>query len=216
MPLSNWPSSKRLSKSLLQGGKYFITLSLYRSIHRALIRELREKYAHVAFDIETSQMPSPWIQKERFMLEKQLITKYHTLLESRQAGPHFLQRAALARLCAQELHERDGRDYNLLAYSIMSNHLYLVLDIKSSFGEEPLQEYEFKSSILAKFKERTAQGCNRLLGRSGPFWDKEDLSIAIRDRHMLKNIKKYIISHPTKRGLVNHWNDHEFTYLCFD
>lgn len=58
------------------------------------------------------------------------------------------------------------------------------------------------SSIMHSLKSYTANQANELLGRSGPFWQKESYDHWVRDDDELERIVLYINANPVKAGLV--------------
>ncbi len=62
-------------------------------------------------------------------------------------------------------------------------------------------------------KGRSARSANRILQRSGRFWQDESYDHFVRDEHELENIIRYILYNPVVAGLAKNWQDWPFTYL---
>jgi REP element-mobilizing transposase RayT len=99
----------------------------------------------------------------------------------------------------------------------MSNHLHVVF--APFLNERDLQEEPsrkglmFKSShppldaIMHSLKSFTAQEANKLLGRSGSFWEAESYDRYIRTRDEYERVVAYVLNNPVKAGLVQRWQD---------
>ncbi len=67
--------------------------------------------------------------------------------------------------------------------------------------------------ILQSLKRFTAQECNKKLGRTGKFWQKESYDHYVRNHKELQNIINYTLQNPVKAGLVKEWQDWPFSYV---
>jgi len=118
----------------------------------------------------------------------------------------------------EQIHRFDGELYDLIAYSIMSNHVHLLVDTNQ---EEPNELLDTKiydnhselSYILKRIKGASARYANKELGISGRFWNKENYDIYIRNEKMLKNVIGYILDNPVKSGIVKNWKKYPGNYL---
>ena len=141
----------------------------------------------------------------------ELARRHFAMLESwldrATIGPTWLADARVANLVAESLHYRDGRTYRLDAYSIMPNHVHSVFaPLAQNDLPKPL------ASIMHSLKRNTARRANRVLDRSGAFWEHESFDHYIRDRTEGKRIVKYVIENPVKAGLVKSWKDWPWNY----
>jgi putative transposase len=89
-------------------------------------------------------------------------------------GEHWLGDERVATILAEEIHRLDGESYRLLAYTIMPNHVHLLIDISDfrrkspSYSEGITRNYPV-TEILRLLKGRTARYCNQALGKADPF-----------------------------------------------
>jgi putative transposase len=88
----------------------------------------------------------------------------------------------------------DGQRYRLLAWVIMPNHVHVLLETSAG---HPI------SSIMHAWKPFTANAANRILGRTGRFWQPEYFDRAIRDERHLASAIEYIHQNPVRAGLVD-------------
>jgi REP element-mobilizing transposase RayT len=108
-------------------------------------------------------------------------------------GECWLRQAAVAGIVQESLWHFDGVRYGVLAWVIMPNHVHALFDIWGI----PMAD------IMRSWKGFTARQANRLLGRSGAFWEANYFDTAIRDEGHLRRAIQYIENNPVKAGLVS-------------
>lgn len=130
--------------------------------------------------------------------------KFDALLDGCSSGPAWLRRDAVASIVAESLHYRDGKVYDLVAYSIMPNHVHLLAHVGrpvwSSYTRKPSEPYAV-TKILENLKWYTALKCNEVLGRSGQFWEHESYDHVVREGRLFATIR-YVLDNPVRAGLV--------------
>src|SRR5205085_9861971 len=87
-------------------------------------------------------------------------------------GSCWLRRPEIARLVADTLAKFNRVQFRLVAWCVMPNHVHLVL--------QPLDGFEVPR-ILHSLKSWTAKAANKLLNRTGEFWQAEYYDHLIRD-----------------------------------
>jgi len=117
----------------------------------------------------------------------------------------------IAALVRGNLHHLDGGIYHLLAYCIMPNHVHVLHqptadlapadDAPSPDDEEPAPSGPL-AAIMRRLKSYTAREANRLLGRSGQFWQRESYDHWVRDDDELLRLVEYVIWNPVNAGLA--------------
>ena len=113
------------------------------------------------------------------------------LLDNARTGPLFLRQPEIAQLVVDAIHYCDGKQYQLHSYVVMANHVHLLVT--------PLVPVSKVTQTLKRF---TAREANRMLGRSGRFWQEESYDRLVRDRAECERILRYIEWNPVKCGLV--------------
>lgn len=197
------------------GAAFFVTFRLRGSIPIIRLLELRERYEEslkrLKGDVNYDEVCAR-IRSEYFF-------QYERLLEEINDGPRYLALESVGELVAEQLHRFDGDLYDLIAYSIMSNHVHILIDSSiqlpthmdvsnlECLNIEPLQ------NIMKRIKGPSAIYANRLLNRSGKFWQRESYDHVIRNAREFKNIAAYILNNPVKAGVVVEWQEHRFIYL---
>lgn len=107
-------------------------------------------------------------------------------------GECWLRRADAAGIVEEKLLAGQGRDYALQAWVIMPNHVHLVVDV----WQTPL------SKLVKQWKGATAVKVNRLIGRTGHFWQEDYFDMLIRDAKHLAQAIRYVENNPTKAKFV--------------
>ena len=156
---------------------------------------------------------------------RQWFRKFEKTLDSAESGPVWLKDDRIAKEVAESLHYRDGKMYCLDAYCIMSNHVHVVftpltmqssstdvVDSVEKTGQTKDLYYTPLSSIMQSLKGYTARKANRLLDRSGAFWQRESYDHVIRDASEWQRIITYVLNNPVKAGLVDAWEKWQWSY----
>jgi putative transposase len=105
-----------------------------------------------------------------------------------------------------------------VCYSIMSNHVHLVIDTSiqlTDIHDDHQLEMQYKplECIMKSIKGPSAWYANKYLKRSGQFWERESYDIYIRNEKMLNNVIIYTLENPVKVGLVDNWELYTGNYL---
>src|SRR5207245_2988979 len=101
-----------------------------------------------------------------------------------------------------------GTEYTLDVYSIMPNHVHAVFEpLMLNNLPKPL------SLIMHSLKRHTAERANRILNRTGKFWEHESFDHYIRNRAEWKRIVEYVLENPVKAGLVKSWTEWPWNYV---
>jgi len=133
-----------------------------------------------------------------------IFNKYDSLIEDPNNNIKYLRDSKIAEICKHSLHFSNGKDYKLICYCIMPNHIHVVFELvnqKKSIGD-----------IMGAIKRNSAKEANKVLNRSGPFWQAESFDRLVRDDKELYFIIKYVLLNPVNAGLVTDWNEWKYTY----
>ncbi len=107
-------------------------------------------------------------------------------------GACFLRDDRLAEEVEKSLLHFDGERYALHAWCVMPNHVHTLFTPEPGFD---------MSEISFSWKSFTANKCNKLLGRTGKFWEREPFDRFIRNEQHYRNAIAYIENNPVKAGL---------------
>ncbi len=94
-------------------GTYFITYRLANSIPIDMLKKLEHNSA-----------------ENNFYNFRRLFQKYDSLLDAGNGGVSYLGDDKIAEFCKSTLHYQDNKDYNLICYTIMPNHVHLVFTLR--------------------------------------------------------------------------------------
>jgi len=134
------------------------------------------------------------------MAYKKIFAKWDQHLDTSRNGPMWLEQPEIAEMISIELKNNDGNLYILEAFSIMPNHVHLVITPLSHNDE-----YYQLAQIMRLIKGRTARQANLLLGRQGEFWQHESYDHVVRDVKELERIIFYVVDNPLRAGLPARW-----------
>ena len=180
------------------GATLFVTYRLADSLPQHLIQQLLDEREAMEKQLATIANPAQRRQ-QRGQEHKRLFAKWDHFLDNAQSGPMWLKETAVAQIIANSLHHLDGKQYDLDCYCLMSNHAHVVFT--------PLEEengrYVALPRIMHSLKGYTATEANRVLGRSGCFWQEESYDHIVRDEAELNRIRRYVLYNPVKAGLVD-------------
>ena len=123
---------------------------------------------------------------------KRLAEAYHETIEAaleRGDGPDWLNNPEVAQLVVNAMKHFEGQRYELLTWCVMPNHVHAIIRL--------LGDYKL-SSIIQSWKSFSAHECNRILNRTGGFWQQESYDHLIRGGDDFYNQRDYIVRHKTE------------------
>lgn len=200
------------------GGTFFVTFRLYNSIPKSQLFKLKADFENRMEELKLCKAQEGW----RKMLHKarsDLFLRYDNLLDQSTRGPHFLKKPVIAEIIKEQLHRFNGKLYQLLAYTVMSNHVHILIDTSLQLPEEydPIlwESFDFKplDEIMRRIKGASARYANIQLEREGRFWQSESYDCLITSDKQLDNVIAYILSNPVKAGLVDNWEKYPYSYV---
>jgi len=103
----------------------------------------------------------------------------------------------IAPIIIRALHHFDGKRYLLYDYTVMPDHVHLIIKPLLCDGRvEPL------ARIMQGIKGWTAWQINQLLGRRGALWQAGRYDRIIRNRDDYEETARYIWANPVAAGFV--------------
>ena len=175
----------------MEGAIYSVTIRLADSLPQGVI----ESYKFEAKDlVKTAEHLGRELSKsERKRLQELFDEKIQTALDA-GAGACHLAKPKIAEMVAGALRFFDGQRYDLLAWSVMPNHVHVVF---YPHHGHPLAE------ILHSWKSYTSKEANKILGSEGQFWEREYYDHLVRDAEELERVIRYVVENPRKAKLQN-------------
>lgn len=197
---------------------FFITFRLAGSLPREVVLQLKEEQE----EAENRLVKTPNSKgKVKLLYEqaKRYFGKFDEFLDKATTGPRWLESPNVAAVVAKAIHNCDGKEYELYAHCIMSNHVHMVFSIESAPAHNKRTEVRSTynqyliTKILRRLKGSSAREANKILNRAGDFWQHESYDHVIRDGNELERVIKYVLDNPVKAGLCSYWKEWKWTYL---
>ncbi|MCD4792508.1 MAG: diaminopimelate epimerase [Bacteroidales bacterium] len=176
-------------------GVFFITFRLHGTLPKHITESIKDNY-----EVEIAKCKN---QNEKNEVHKEYFEEYDSLLDSFELSGNLLKEDKNAEIVKEAIHYRDGKDYTLICYTIMLNHVHLIF--------YKAQKQVFR--ILGSLKRHTSRQINLLNDTTGTkVWQKESYDNLIKNRNELATKIKFTVNNPVKAGLVNNWKDWKYTY----
>lgn len=109
-------------------------------------------------------------------------------------GECYLRNGEIAQVVYKTLVHFDKIRYNLHAWCIMPNHVHVIVEMIGNFD---------LSKIVHSWKSYSAHEANKILGRSGAFWQRDAYNHIIRSRKEYEFQIQYVWKNPEKACLKN-------------
>jgi putative transposase len=209
------------------GYTYFVTYRLSGSLPLEVIKKLkgeREKQLK-----EIAGISDKSIQQEKYKkMQSVYFGKFDKLLDASDYGPTWVKQKEIAQIVKDAIHFYDKKKYDLICYTIMSNHVHQVFTpIVGRISDSTNQQIEAEVSrnrvsgyivtkILQDLKRFTARECNKILTRTGAFWQHESYDHVVRNYDELQRIVEYVLNNPVKASLCEKWEDWKWSYCNFN
>jgi len=148
-------------------------------------------------------LPAEAIEKLKLMTAPVPDADRDALLDAGM-GNCWLREPEVARIVEDSLLHFDGTRYQLIAWTIMPNHVHALI--------EPRDGYSL-GHIVSSWKRFSARMANRLLGRSGSFWQDDYWDTYIRNETHFASTVAYIENNPVKAGLVKDVADWPWNHI---
>jgi len=193
---------RRLPHWDIPDATYFVTTCLDGSVPARGLLALNRYRQH----LDANPCPAGLSATEREVRQHQLVFARFDQLIDDQPAVRFLASPVTATCVRDALFHFAGVRYHLLAYVVMPSHFHWLF--------HPLPEWEAtregtaarrtaRETIMHSIKSYTGNRCNRLLERTGLFWQDESYDHVVRDDDELLRIIEYIEHNPVKAGLVS-------------
>jgi len=209
------------------GYTYFITFRLTGSLPISIIQKLiAERESNLK---EIAAIKNLKEKSEKYhAYQTAYFERFDSFLDTYHYGQYWLGQESIATIVKEAFHFYDAKAYDLLCYCIMSNHVHLVMTpivdrISDPTGETISVEESrngvstyIVTKILQDLKRYTAGKCNKILNRTGNFWQYESYDHIVRDENDLIRIINYTLNNPVKIGLVTGWKNWKWSYYKYD
>ncbi len=198
------------------GAAHFITFRLYGSLSSTFLEKMqKEKHRLIQRPLSESQTSAG----QRKTIHKKLFSRFDAQLDNATENL-WLAETAVASMVRASLFFHHEKKYQLLAYTIMGNHVHLLLlpllehRARQDYADADLGEVRDKGNLLAaimhSLKSYTAHEANKILNRGGQFWQHESYDHWVRDDDEMERVVDYINLNAVRAGLVK--SPHEYPW----
>lgn len=185
---------RNLPHYYLPNSTYFITFRVKDSIPLKNLLRIKLKYDKLRST-----------QKSKSDINDNYFYEYDSLLNDFNSCK-YLDNRELSNIVKVELHKYDGKEYKLICYSILPNHVHLIFHLTENARSI--------SKIMQAIKRVSAYKINVVLKRKGSFWQSESYDHLVRDDEELLDIINYTLLNPVKAGIIENWKDYKNNYLA--
>lgn len=229
---------RNLPHYLPLGYAFFVTFRLANSLPLHIINKLQEQHKNNINRITGIISKSAKLETYNEYQQK-YFEEFDSWLDRYEESPKWLADERIITIIKGIIHSLDEKEYDLIAYTIMPNHVHIVFRpiIDRDSSRSPQQNaanndtnaqgndmnvvlHNKKTSIvtetLRRIKGSAARECNKILNRSGSFWQHESYDHVVRDSDDLNRIVEYVLNNPIKAGLCSKWEDWKGSYCNFN
>lgn len=220
---------------------FHVTFRLAGSVPVETVLKLKQEHEEIKKSVQKIKSATEQ-RKLRHECGASYFSRFDEFADRATDGRFWLSEDSIAAKVAEIIHVQDGKDYDLLAYCLMSNHVHLLatfwepttdsaeVDVERSSDRCGLttgatskrnERTEVRSTTaqyiltkaLRRIKGASAYECNKLLNRRGAFWHHESYDHMVRNEAELQRTIWYILENPVKAGLCRDWRDWKWSYV---
>lgn len=147
---------------------------------------------------------APLDTEARAAASREQRTKLEDYLD-RGLGECFFRDPRIAALAESAMLHHHGQRFRMLAWVIMPNHVHALIEV----GPVPL------SKIVQNWKSIVAVEANKLLGRTGQFWQVDYWDTYMRNEEQMRKAIRYIENNPVKANLCRLPEEYPFSSARF-
>jgi putative DNA methylase len=173
--MPDWSSRGYIPHFTGNGVTQHITFRLPDSMPRAVIE---------GWEMELKTLPESKRQQQRYELVERYLDAGH--------GACHLREAQCAEVVQNAILFFAGERHDLHAWCVMPNHVHALMT--------PYEGWTW-SEIAGSWLSFSAKECNKILGRTGQFWQREPFDRYMRDQKHFEKTVQYIENNPVKAGL---------------
>jgi replication-associated recombination protein RarA len=163
------------------GAMYFVTWRTADSMPRERVDQwMKEREAWL------NAHPEPWSLHDEEEYYRLFPDRWEAWLDEGN-GECLLARPEVRQIIEELLRHEDGTKYQLEDFIVMPNHVHVLV---SPLGNHTLSE------ITQAWKSTAAHRVNKVLGRTGTFWQKESFDHIVRSAEQAQKFRRYIQENP--------------------
>jgi REP element-mobilizing transposase RayT len=193
-----------------RGATFLVNFRLAGSLPTEVVEQLRTQAEQVNKELLTIKDQEARSRK-RDTEQRRLFSKWDDALHESQTGPFWLREDGIAQVVADSILFHNGDWFDVLAYCIMPNHVHVVL---TPYASSDTTDYSL-TKIMHNIKRNSANHANKILDRTGAFWQHESYDHFARDEKELERIIKYVLYNPVKARLVKEQSQWKWSYCQY-
>jgi REP element-mobilizing transposase RayT len=143
----------------------------------------------------------------RLRIHKQLFGVYDRYLDT-AAKIDWLARPEVAGVIRENLYNHHGKQYHLLAYCVMPNHVHGIIEVLHEPAEraQATDDMPTLSLVVRSFKAEVSRRAHSELSFAGEIWQQNFFDRVIRDAKDAANAERYISENPIRwEGQQKRW-----------
>ena len=179
-------ASRKLPHWSADHATYWVTYRLADSIPKIKLDAWKTELAEW-----TVKHPPPWDEATKKEHRERFTLRIEKWLDAGM-GSCALARPDVREEARKSLLWFEGERFELRGAVIMPTHVHCVI--------KPFKGHTI-SSILKSIKNASGLRANRILGKTGAFWQAESYDHIVRDETQYENCLRYIRENPLKAGL---------------
>lgn len=179
---------------------YFVTIRLAGSMPAVVLEQWRRERDEI--ELRAKELKGSLTEHEMHQLERLFSNRIEEYLDSGK-GECWLKNPEIAELVTGAFKYFDGIRYRLFAWCVMPNHAHVVFSPAPAPGNLSSELIP----ILHSWKSYTAHKANKILGRSGSFWQEEYYDHRIRNEEEFWFYVRYTLNNPVAAKLCENWRE---------
>ena len=192
---------RNLPHILPDDGVFFVTFRIHNSLPLNILVNLKSEYEKEIKLARSTIKNSKILKTQLSGIYNNYFSDFDNLLDT-YLSEFDLTNDSIAQIIKDSLFYLDKKDYKLISYCIMPNHVHMII--------YKLQKPLYK--IMQVLKGFTAREINKVLNRKGKFWHIESYDNVVRSRNELHNKIEYVLNNPVKAGLVANRDNWQHSY----
>ena len=177
---------RNLPHILPDDGVFFITYRINNSLPLNVLIGLKSEYEKEVKSAKAAVLNSKLLNSRLNEIYDEYFYEFDSLLDRYVNNFDLSVNEKLSKIIADSIYYLDNKNYKLICYCIMPNHVHLIIYKL----RKPLFE------IMKVLKGYSAREINKELGRKGKFWHAESYDNVIRSRNELHNKIQYSLNNP--------------------
>ncbi|MEY3896538.1 MAG: (E)-4-hydroxy-3-methylbut-2-enyl-diphosphate synthase, partial [Verrucomicrobiota bacterium] len=185
----------------IPGASYSVTFRLRDSMPPSALEDFRQRKETLEKRLKdlASQSGSRNSTTALIAVRSEIAALHETALDSALNEAHgecWLRQQEIAEMVLGALKFFDGSRYTLHAWSVMPNHVHVILC--------PLGNHDLEK-IVQSWKSYSAKKANEILLRAGTFWQEEYYDHLVRDGEDFRNQVRYVLENPRQGNTSAEW-----------